>query len=58
MEWGPDRRYFPDPAKSLFIADNPEDKEAERQELERSGLNLNYVDGRQYLGTYLGPREE
>ena len=23
MELGPDRGYFPEPAKSLFIADNP-----------------------------------
>ena len=27
MEGGADRRYFPDPAKSLFIANNPEEKE-------------------------------
>ena len=30
MAQGPDQGYFPDPAKSLFIADNPEEKEATR----------------------------
>ena len=27
MERGTDRGYFPEPAKSLFIAENPEEKE-------------------------------
>ena len=31
MDWGPDQGYFPDPAKSLFIPDNLEDKETVRQ---------------------------
>ena len=41
MDQGPDRGYFPEPAKSLFISDNLEDEEAERQEFERTGSNLN-----------------
>ena len=54
----PDRGYFPNTANSFFIADNPEDGDAERRKLERVGLYLNDVDGSQYLGAYLGPREE
>ena len=57
MEWGPDRGYFSDPEKSLFIADNPEDEETARQEFDWVGLNLNYVGGSRYLRAYLGPRE-
>ena len=34
------------------------DKETYRWELERAGLNLNYVDGSRYLGAYLGPMED
>ena len=44
IDRGPDRGYFPEPAKSLFIANNPEKKEAAKREFERTGLNLNYVD--------------
>ena len=57
-EQGPDRGYLPDLAKYIFIADNPEGKEAAKREFERSGLNINYVDGRRYLGYYLGTRED
>ena len=32
MDWELDQGYFPDPAKSLFIANNPEDEEAARRE--------------------------
>ena len=58
MEHGADRGYFSEPAKSLFIADNLEVKEAANREFERAGLNLNYIDGGRYMGAYLGPREE
>ena len=34
MDRGPDRGYFLKPAKSLFIADNPEDKEATKRGFE------------------------
>ena len=57
-EQGPERGNLPEPARSLFIVDNPEEKEAEKREFERAGLNLNYVDGGRYLGAYLGPRED
>ena len=50
--------YLPELAKPIFIADNPEDKEAERWYFERAGINLNYIGGSQYLGAYLGPRED
>ena len=45
-------------AKSLFIAENPEEKEETKREFEQTGLNINYVDGSQYMGRFLGPREE
>ena len=44
MEQGMYQGYLPETAKSLFISENTEDKEAARQEFERSGLNINYVD--------------
>ena len=58
MDPGLDRGYFPEPAKLLFIENNPEKKEAARRDFKRAGLHLNYVDGSIYLGDYLGPREE
>ena len=58
MDRGPDWGYFPKPAKSLFIADNLEEKEAEKREFEQAGHNINHVDGSLYLGAYWGPREE
>ena len=54
LYWG----YSPNPDKLLFILDKPEEKKAMRWEFEHTGLNLNYVDVSQYLGAYLGPREE
>ena len=58
MDWGPDKGYFTERAMSLFIADNPEEKEAAKREFERTGLHLNYTYGSKYLGDYLGPRED
>ena len=46
MARGTDWGYFPEPAKSLLIADNPKDEEAARQDFKRFGLNLNYVGGK------------
>ena len=43
MDRGLDRGYH-EPAKSIFIAENPEDKEATRREFEQALLHLNYVD--------------
>ena len=54
MYQGPDQGYPPEPAESLFIADNPEEEETERQGFECAGLRLNYVGGNQYLGAYFG----
>ena len=58
MDRGPDRGYLPGPAKSFFIADNPEEKESAKREFERVGLNLNYVDGGHYMGPIWEPMEE
>ena len=57
---GPGARtgVLPQSSQAAFIANNLEDKEAEKREFEREGLNLNYVDGSKYLGDYLGPRAE
>ena len=56
MKRGPNRGYFPDPAKSLFILDTPGQEEASMREFSAEGLTLNFVSGSRYLGTYLGPR--
>ena len=47
MDRREDQTYFPDPANSIFIADNPEEKEAAKKEFERAGINLNHIHGRQ-----------
>ena len=44
--------------KSLFIEDNPEEKEVSKRKFKRENLNLNYTDGGRYLGSYWDPREE
>ena len=41
MDQETDQGYFPEPAKLLFIEDNPDDKEVARQELNQAGLNIN-----------------
>ena len=41
MDRGPDRGYFLELFKSLFIADNLEDEEAMNQDFDRLVLNLN-----------------
>ena len=46
MSRGPYRGYFPDPAKLLFIAENPEDEEATRWDFDQVVLNFNYAGGR------------
>ena len=54
MKRGPDRGYFPKPAKFLFISDTPGQEEAERREFAKEGLVLNFVNVSRYLGAYLG----
>ena len=54
MNRGPDRGYLPEPAKSLFISDNPGQEEATKKEFAKEGLCLNFISGSRYLGTYLG----
>ena len=58
MKRGPDQGYFPEPAKSLFILDNPGQEEAAKIEFAKDGLCLNFVSGSRYLGAYVGPQEE
>ena len=55
---GPDRGYFPEPDKSLFISENPGQEEAAKREFAKEGLVLNFVSGSWYLGAYLGPRDQ
>ena len=58
MRRGPDREYFPEPAKFLFISVNPGQEEAAKREVTVEGLTLNFVSGRRYLGAYLGLQVE
>ena len=58
MRRGPDRGYFPEPTKSLFILDTSGQEEAVRREFAEEGLTLNFVSGSRYLGGYLVPKEE
>ena len=56
MMRGPDRGYFPEPTKSLFISDTPGQEAAAKKEFLAEGLSLNFVSGSRYLGSYLGPQ--
>ena len=58
MDRGMDRGYLPNPAKSIFIADKPEDKELTKKELDWEVLNINDVDVGRYLGAFMRPMEE
>ena len=58
MRIGTYRGCFPEPAKSLFISDTPEQEEAAKREFAVEGLTLNSVSGSRYLGAYLGPQAE
>ena len=58
MKRGPERGYFPKPAKSLFISDTPGQEEAAKREFAAEGLTLNFVSGSRHLGAYLGPQAE
>ena len=53
-----DRGYFPEPANSLFILDNPGQEEAAKRDFAKEGLVLNFVSGSWYLVAYLGPRDQ
>ena len=58
MRRGPDRRYLPEPAKSLFISEIPEKEAEAKREFAAEGLTLNSISGSRYLGAYLGPQAE
>ena len=58
MRRGPDWGYFPEPAKSLFISDTPEQEAGAKRAFAAEGLVLNFVSGHIYLGAYLGPQAE
>ena len=55
---GPDRGYFPEQAKSLFISYTLGQEEAAKREFSVEGLTLNYVSVSRYLGAYLGLQAE
>ena len=57
MRRGPDRGYFPEPAKFLFISETPRKEEAAKREFGREGLVLNFIRGSPYLGACLGPHK-
>ena len=50
MRWGPDRGYFPEPAKSLFISNTLGQEEAAKRKFAVEVLTLNFVSGSRYLG--------
>ena len=58
MRRRPDRGYFPEPAKSIFILDTPGQEAAAKREFAAEGLTLNFVSGSRYSGAYLGPQKE
>ena len=58
MVRGPDLGYLPEPAKSIFIFDKPEEKELEREEFEQVGLNINCVVDSISRGALLGDHGE
>ena len=45
MKRGPDRGYFIEPAKSLFISDTPVQEEAAKREFSVEGLNPTLLVG-------------
>ena len=58
MERGPDRGYFPNPAKSLFVSETPRQEEATRGKFAEEGIELNFVSRSCYIWAYIGPQEE
>ena len=56
IDRGSDWGYFPEPSKSLFIADSPEQGKAENREFAVEKINLYFVGGSRYLGAYIGHR--
>ena len=55
---GPERGYFPELAKYLFISDTTGQEESAKREFAAEGLELNFVSGSRYLGAYIGPQDE
>ena len=58
MKRGPDRGYFPEPTKYLFILDTLGQEAGAKMEFASEGLTLNFVNGSRYLGAYLGLQTE
>ena len=56
MKRGPDRGYFHEPDKSLFISDTPDQEAGAKREFAAEGLTRNFVSGSRYLRAYLGPQ--
>ena len=58
MKRSPDRGYFLEADKSLFISNTPGQEEATKRKFMVESLTLNLVSESIYLGTYLGPQKE
>ena len=58
MKRGPDRGYFPEPAKSLFILDTSGQEAAAKREFAKEGLVLHFVSSSRCLWAYLGAQVE
>jgi hypothetical protein len=57
MEKGPEWGYYPEPEKSIFVADCPSQMDAARAAFEAEGLTLRYEAGHRYVGGFVGPTE-
>ena len=58
MRRWPDRGYFPELAKSLFISNTLGQEEVANQEFVKEGLDLHFIRCSWYLGAYLGRRDQ
>eukprot|EP00957_Ditylum_brightwellii_P059781 4538414-Ditylum_brightwellii.AAC.1 len=58
LQRGPDRGYFPEPAKSTHICDQQEEAEMVREIFKAGCVVVKIHDGFRYVGGYIGGKEE
>ena len=56
MDRKAEQGYLPKPAKSLFIADTPDQEEMAKRDFVVEAIELDSVGGSRYLGAYLFPQ--
>ena len=57
MKFGPQYRYFPEPSKSYYIC-KAKDEDTAHRAFEGFGLDINYLRGQRYLGSFIGSAEK